>query len=109
MLRPRTAFYCLACCPSGTDGEGFTKKLLEEARVLTIPGSDFDPGGDGYVRLTHGVCRNRPDPRGSTTHHGPLLVTPGPTWQKADFPQCPRFRQLVGDRIGVEAPARIRV
>ncbi|KOV58068.1 hypothetical protein [Streptomyces sp. MMG1121] len=29
-------------------------KLLEEARVLTIPGRGFGPGGEGYVRLT--VC-----------------------------------------------------
>ncbi|MFF7359035.1 MULTISPECIES: aminotransferase class I/II-fold pyridoxal phosphate-dependent enzyme [Streptomyces] len=52
VLRPRATFYCLIRCPAGTDSEGLAKKLLEEARVLTIPGSGFGPGGEGYVRLT---------------------------------------------------------
>ncbi|WP_189959417.1 aminotransferase class I/II-fold pyridoxal phosphate-dependent enzyme [Streptomyces alanosinicus] len=52
VLRPRATFYCLVRCPSGTDSAGFAKKLLEEARVLTIPGCGFGPGGEGYVRLT---------------------------------------------------------
>ncbi|MEV0416539.1 aminotransferase class I/II-fold pyridoxal phosphate-dependent enzyme [Streptomyces sp. NPDC050448] len=52
VLRPRANFYCLVRCPAGTDSEGFAKKLLEEARVLTIPGNGFGPGGEGYARLT---------------------------------------------------------
>ncbi|MFI9203209.1 aminotransferase class I/II-fold pyridoxal phosphate-dependent enzyme [Streptomyces sp. NPDC053048] len=54
ILRPHATFYCLVRCPRGHDSEGFAKRLLEEAHVLSIPGSGFGPGGEGYVRLT--VC-----------------------------------------------------
>lgn len=54
VLRPNATFYCLVRCPAGTDSDGFAKRLLAEAQVLSIPGSCFGPGGEGYVRLT--VC-----------------------------------------------------
>jgi LL-diaminopimelate aminotransferase len=39
---------------AGYTSSGFAKKLLDDARVLSIPASGFGPGGEGYVRLT--VC-----------------------------------------------------
>ncbi|MBO0654323.1 aminotransferase class I/II-fold pyridoxal phosphate-dependent enzyme [Streptomyces triculaminicus] len=54
VLRPRATFSCLVRCPAGHDSEAFSKRLLQDARVLSIPGSGFGPGGEGYVRLT--VC-----------------------------------------------------
>lgn len=54
MLRPNVTFYCLVRCPDGTDSEGFARRLLAQAQVLSLPGSCFGPGGEGYVRLT--VC-----------------------------------------------------
>lgn len=53
-LRSKATFYCLVRNPSGYTSTGFAKKLLEDARVLSIPASGFGPGGEGYVRLT--VC-----------------------------------------------------
>ncbi|UQA97297.1 aminotransferase class I/II-fold pyridoxal phosphate-dependent enzyme [Streptomyces halobius] len=54
VLRPRATFYCLVRAPDGLTSEGFAKRLLEDARVLSIPATGFGPGGEGYVRLT--VC-----------------------------------------------------
>jgi LL-diaminopimelate aminotransferase len=53
-LRSHATFYCLVRNPGGYTSTGFAKKLLVDARVLSIPGSGFGPGGEGYVRLT--VC-----------------------------------------------------
>ncbi|WP_217623782.1 aminotransferase class I/II-fold pyridoxal phosphate-dependent enzyme [Streptomyces sp. TRM64462] len=58
VLRPRATFYCLVRTPEGMDAEGLAKRLLEEARVLSIPGTGFGPGGEGFVRLT--VCADTP-------------------------------------------------
>jgi LL-diaminopimelate aminotransferase len=53
-LRSKATFYCLVRNPAGYTSSGFAKKLLADARVLSIPASGFGPGGEGYVRLT--VC-----------------------------------------------------
>jgi LL-diaminopimelate aminotransferase len=53
-LRSKATFYCLVRNPDGYTSTNFAKKLLDEARVLSIPGSGFGPGGEGYIRLT--VC-----------------------------------------------------
>jgi LL-diaminopimelate aminotransferase len=53
-LRSKATFYCLVRNPAGYTSSGFAKKLLDDARVLSIPASGFGPGGEGYVRLT--VC-----------------------------------------------------
>ncbi|MEV0375198.1 aminotransferase class I/II-fold pyridoxal phosphate-dependent enzyme [Streptomyces sp. NPDC050636] len=54
VLRPSATFYCLVRTPPGYSSEAFAKRLLEDARVLTIPATGFGAGGEGYVRLT--VC-----------------------------------------------------
>ncbi|HET9258442.1 MAG TPA: aminotransferase class I/II-fold pyridoxal phosphate-dependent enzyme [Pseudonocardiaceae bacterium] len=53
-LRSQATFYCLVRNPGGYTSAGFARKLLEDARVLSIPASGFGPGGEGYIRLT--VC-----------------------------------------------------
>lgn len=53
-LRSRATFYCLVRNPGGYTSTGFAQKLLEDARVLSIPANGFGSGGEGYVRLT--VC-----------------------------------------------------
>ncbi|MBT2511296.1 aminotransferase class I/II-fold pyridoxal phosphate-dependent enzyme [Streptomyces sp. ISL-98] len=54
VLRPRATFYALVRTPAGATSEEFADELLHKAGVLTIPGTGFGPGGEGYVRLT--VC-----------------------------------------------------
>lgn len=38
--------------PDGMGSWDFFNKLLEEANVVTTPGSGFGPAGEGYIRLT---------------------------------------------------------
>lgn len=52
---PAGAFYLMA----RWKGEGLTsqelaERLIREARVITIPGSTFGPGGEGHLRLSFG-------------------------------------------------------
>ncbi|MGW2633492.1 aminotransferase class I/II-fold pyridoxal phosphate-dependent enzyme [Streptomyces chattanoogensis] len=58
VLRPDATFYCLVRAPAGLTGEDFAEQLLTRARVLSIPGTGFGPGGQGFVRLT--VCADTP-------------------------------------------------
>lgn len=44
--------YIWAKTPDGMKSWEFFDKLLEEANVVTTPGSGFGPSGEGYVRLT---------------------------------------------------------
>ena len=53
-LRSQATFYCLVRNPGGYTSTGFARRLLDDARVLSIPASGFGPGGEGYIRLT--VC-----------------------------------------------------
>jgi len=36
------------------DSESLSRALLEDAHVVTIPGSAFGPSGEGYLRLSYG-------------------------------------------------------
>jgi len=57
-VRPRGAFYVMAkaCLPAGAvaDSRELAIRLIREARVITIPGGAFGPGGEGHVRLSFG-------------------------------------------------------
>jgi len=59
-IRPRGAFYVMAKAefPIGTgavpDSRELALRLIREARVITIPGGAFGPGGEGHVRLSFG-------------------------------------------------------
>jgi len=52
--RPRATFYVWVTAPKGLSSADFTTKLLEEAGVVTTPGNGFGEAGEGYVRFT--VC-----------------------------------------------------
>jgi LL-diaminopimelate aminotransferase len=48
----RAAFYVWISIPKGFTSADFTAHLLENAGVLTTPGSGFGEGGEGYIRMT---------------------------------------------------------
>ena len=52
--KPRATFYVWVACPTGLSSADFTTKLLDEAGVVTTPGNGFGEAGEGYVRFT--VC-----------------------------------------------------
>ena len=39
--------------------EDIALRLLERARVVTVPGSSFGPGGEGYLRLSFATSENK--------------------------------------------------
>lgn len=50
---PKTAFYIWAPVPiHGMNSAEFSKRLLQEAHVLTIPGSSYGTEGEGYIRMS---------------------------------------------------------
>jgi len=50
---PRGTFYAFVNIKkTGEKSEDFALKLLEKARVVTVPGSSFGPGGEGYLRFS---------------------------------------------------------
>ena len=57
--KPRATFYVWVSCPEGLSSADFTTKLLEEAAVVTTPGNGFGEAGEGYVRFTVCVDKER--------------------------------------------------
>lgn len=57
--KPRATFYLWVACPAGLSSAEFTAKLLEEAGVVTTPGNGFGEAGEGYVRFTICVDKDR--------------------------------------------------
>jgi LL-diaminopimelate aminotransferase len=57
--KPRATFYVWVSCPKGLSSADFTTKLLEEAGVVTTPGNGFGDAGEGYVRFTVCVDKER--------------------------------------------------
>ena len=57
--KPRATFYVWVACPKGLSSAGFTTKLLDEAGVVTTPGNGFGDAGEGYVRFTVCVDKER--------------------------------------------------
>jgi LL-diaminopimelate aminotransferase len=57
--KPRATFYVWVCTPKGFSSAEFTAKLLEEAGVVTTPGNGFGEAGEGYVRFTVCVDKER--------------------------------------------------
>ena len=54
-VRPQGAFYVMArYLFSSRPSEEVAIRLLNEARVITIPGGCFGPGGEGHLRLSFG-------------------------------------------------------
>lgn len=57
--KPRATFYVWVACPKGLSSTEFTAKLLDEAGVVTTPGNGFGDAGEGYVRFTVCVDKQR--------------------------------------------------
>ncbi|HWO43735.1 MAG TPA: LL-diaminopimelate aminotransferase [Candidatus Eisenbacteria bacterium] len=57
--KPRATFYVWVSVPPGFTSAEFTAKLLEEAGVVTTPGNGFGEPGEGYVRFTVCVDKER--------------------------------------------------
>ena len=54
-VAPRGAFYIMARYRfTDTPSRKTAVRLLNEARVITIPGGAFGPGGEGHLRLSYG-------------------------------------------------------
>lgn len=51
---PKGAFYLFANIQStGVDSRTFAEKLLDQEKMLVIPGVGFGPGGEGFVRFCY--------------------------------------------------------
>ena len=57
--KPKATFYVWVSCPKGLSSADFTAKLLDEAGVVTTPGNGFGEAGEGYVRFTVCVDKER--------------------------------------------------
>ena len=57
--KPSATFYVWVACPNGLSSADFTAKLLDEAGVVTTPGNGFGDAGEGYVRFTVCVDKER--------------------------------------------------
>lgn len=54
-IKPQGAYYIMVKFPPHLgDSMNVALRLLYEARVITIPGGAFGPGGEGHVRLSFG-------------------------------------------------------
>ena len=49
---PKASLYVWAKVPNGYTSAEFTKKLIEDAGVLVIPGNGYGQYGEGYVRMS---------------------------------------------------------
>ena len=57
--KPRATFYVWVAAPKGLTSAEFTARLLDEAGVVTTPGNGFGEAGEGYVRFTLCVDKER--------------------------------------------------
>ncbi|OAZ48077.1 aminotransferase class I/II-fold pyridoxal phosphate-dependent enzyme [Paenibacillus polymyxa] len=57
---PGGAFYAFpSIMHTGLSSEQFAKRLLEEQGVITVPGSAFGPGGEGFIRCSYASSREQ--------------------------------------------------
>jgi LL-diaminopimelate aminotransferase len=57
--KPRATFYVWVPVPKGLTSADFTAKLLDQAGVVITPGNGFGSPGEGYVRFTLCVDKER--------------------------------------------------
>jgi len=57
--KPKATFYVWVSCPKGLSSADFTTKLLDDVGVVTTPGNGFGDAGEGYVRFTVCVDKER--------------------------------------------------
>ena len=56
---PRATMYLWIPLPEGVRSSAFQRRALEEAGVVTLAGSDFGPGGEGFFRVALTVATPR--------------------------------------------------
>jgi len=56
---PKAAMYLWVPLPAGVPSAPFTRRVLEEHGVVTLPGSSFGPAGEGYFRIALTVSPER--------------------------------------------------
>jgi aspartate/methionine/tyrosine aminotransferase len=78
LIPPEGAFYTLLRLPEplASDSVAAAERLLEEERVVTVPGRAFGASGEGWLRISWGVPEERA-PRGDGTNRGVLPTPPG--------------------------------
>lgn len=59
LVVPRGAFYAFPRLPGVDDDVRFCTRLLEEKRVVAVPGSSFGPGGEGHVRVSFAASEEK--------------------------------------------------
>ena len=58
VVEPKGAFYVFPNIKAfGMNGEKFAEYLLNEAKVVVVPGSEFGPSGEYYVRISYATSR----------------------------------------------------
>jgi LL-diaminopimelate aminotransferase len=57
--KPTAGFFCWANTPNKLPSMDLCSKLIEEAHVVTVPGSGFGPAGEGYLRMSLVENENR--------------------------------------------------
>lgn len=57
--KPRATFYVWVRVPAGLTSAELTTKLLDEAGVVSTPGNGFGAAGEGYIRFTVCVAKER--------------------------------------------------
>ncbi|CAO0821069.1 LL-diaminopimelate aminotransferase [Desulfarculales bacterium] len=56
---PKATFYVWCPCPQGLTSAEFTKRILNEAGIVTTPGNGFGAAGEGFVRFALTVDKAR--------------------------------------------------
>ncbi|MFQ5543652.1 MAG: LL-diaminopimelate aminotransferase [Nitrospiria bacterium] len=56
---PKAAFYAWIRTPEGVSSSDMTARLLSETAIVTTPGSGFGKNGEGYIRMTLTVSKER--------------------------------------------------
>ena len=58
VVEPKGAFYVFPNIKSfGMNGKDFAEYLLKEAKVAVVPGDEFGPSGEYYVRISYATSR----------------------------------------------------
>lgn len=57
--RPAATFYLWISVPQGLTSAEFTARLLQQAGLVTTPGNGFGDAGEGYIRMTLTVPKER--------------------------------------------------
>jgi len=56
---PKAAMYLWVPLPAGVESAAFSRQALDQEGVVTLPGSAFGPGGEGYFRVALTVGEER--------------------------------------------------